>query len=252
VKRRLEDPEGMANTRWETYYALPKEADGTLSFQGYCAAVQQTADNYAKLVDLLTAYTDAMKALADGETWDGTDLTDLANNLANLAGASTPAGQVLASLAPSAQQVGGFIVAKYTQEKAYEFAKRADTPVQAILDGVSLYLKATIKDVVTPAAKERAEAIGMLEKSSVWTTPTDAARVISFVQYAEATDEDISEINARFTGYEELIAKLKAGQHTLATSSPDKPKVKEILTAATNLLVALNGVRAVLGPKPGN
>jgi hypothetical protein len=252
IKRRLQAPEAMSGNRWESYFALPNEADGTLSWQDYCASIQHTGENYSKLVNLLSAYTKAMKSLANDESWDGSALTDLVKNLSDLSGASTQAGQVLAALAPSAKQVGSFIVASYTEKQAHEFAANADAPVQAILDGLNTYLTKTIKDVVDPAATERAEAIDMVEKASVWTPPVDGARIISFTQYAQAADQEISDTKAKFADYGALISKLKAGQHVLATARADKPSVKDILTAATNILAALNGVRGALAPKPSN
>ncbi|MEI9936864.1 MAG: hypothetical protein WDO69_06550 [Pseudomonadota bacterium] len=248
INRRLEDPEAMTKSRWETYYTLPKEADGVLSWQDYCASVGQTGENYEKLVALLSAYVKAMKVLADQESWDGSDLNDLLSNLSELSGSSTQLGKDLAALAPSAKQLVSFLVAKYAESEAQELAKSADPPIQVILTGMSAYLTATIKDVVTPAAKERAEAIDMIEKSSVWTTPGDASRVISFTSYAQATDDDISTIKVKFADYDTLIIKLKAGQTVLATVPPKKESVKAILTAATNILVALNSVRAQAKP----
>lgn len=252
IKRRLEAPEAMHSAQWESYFSLSKEADGTLSWQAYCESIQHTGENYSKLITLLNAYTKAMKSLANDESWDGSAFTDLVKNLSDLSGSSTPAGQVLAALAPSAKQVGSFIVASYTEKKAHEFAASADAPIQAILDGLNTYLTATTHEVLDPAAKERAEAIDMIEKGGVWTAPTDAARVLSFVQYAQVTDQDISDTKAKFADYGALISKLKAGQHVLATAPADKQSVKDILTAAANILAALNGVRAVLAPKPSN
>jgi hypothetical protein len=152
---------------WEEYYAVEKGADGALSWKDYCGDVQATGKNFAALLTLLTTYSNAMKSLASSGTWDGTSLKTLTNNLSNLAGAKTSVGQVLSRLASPAQQLGSAIAAKYADIKIPEFARAADGSVQAVLDGLNLYVEAIEKDVVEPARKaepvnENETAVGLI------------------------------------------------------------------------------------------
>lgn len=233
--------------RWEDYYGAKKEADGTLSWKEYCADIRDTGRNFSALVSILTAYTNAIKSLAEQGTWDGTALKDLTKNLSTLSGATTPAGQVLSGLAPAAQQLGKGVVAKYAGNKTHEFAAIAEPHIQAILSGLRAYLDAVEKDVVEPATKERIEAVNLLEtKGNVWTEPLDSGRAIEFVDYAKSVDDDVASVQSTFASYKTLITKLKAGHTVLANKAPEEPSAKDIVAAMTDILTALAEVETKL------
>lgn len=230
---------------WPSYYGHTGEADSVLSWDEYCAEIVKTSDHFSTLVALLDAYSKAMKQLATAGGWDGQPFNDLVSGIGTLAGSKTPAGKTLDALAPAAQSLGKLVVAAYAERKAHDFAAEANTPVQAILDGLKKYLVAVEHDLVQPMAKDRREVVALLEtKASVWAPTKDASRILSFVEYARATDRANLEAVAAIENAQQLIDDLKDGQTRLANAPANKAGAAEILSAATDILIKLNELKA--------
>jgi hypothetical protein len=229
-----------SSTTWRAYYSASKQADGTLSWQEYCAEIETTGKNFLSLLTLLGAYSDAMKSLASAGSWDGATIASTITPLSSLVGGNTTAGKDLTNLASPAQKLGSFIVAGYTSGKTLEFAQTADPAVQAVLDGLGAHITAVNRDVVAPTQKERLEALELLEaKGGVWGTPLDAGRAITFGTYAKSVDDDIASIQSSFATYLTLIDKLKKAHTVLATKPASDASTNDIQSAVVSILAAL-------------
>jgi hypothetical protein len=250
VARFLKGPleSGAAPTiKWEAYYAADKQADGTLSWKDYCVDIQQSASNYSALLTVLTSYANALKALAATGTWDGAALNTILAKSGTLAGAKTPAGTALSGAGGFAQQLGSLVEGKYVADKAHDFASSANTSFQAILDALNNFVVAVKRDVVDPSKAERIEAVNALEaKAGVWTTPLDAARIVSFTTYAQSVDDDVTAVDAQIAGYSTLIAKIKSGHQNLVSKPQDDSSAKDVIASATDILNALAQIESAI------
>jgi hypothetical protein len=236
--------------KWEDYYTAAGQADGTLSWQQYCADIQATSANFASLLTMLSDYANALKTLAATGSWDGAPLSTALTKSASLAGSKTPAGTALTALAPAAQQIGSVAVAKYTADRAHDFAAAANTPFQSILDGLNNYVIAVNRDVVGPSKKERVEVVNDLEaRASVWSDTPDAGRIIAFATYAQSVDDDLAAIDAQIAAYTALIGKLKAGHGSLVAKPQDDSSSKDITSAASDILGALTQLGTTVSGK---
>jgi len=87
-------------------------------------------------------------------------------------------------------------------------------------------------------------------QAGVWAPPntSDPCRVITFAQFRAETTAVSTKIQATLAAAKKLIQELGKGQHKLATAPAEKASAVEILTAATNILEAINKVREAHAP----
>jgi hypothetical protein len=234
---------------WNTWYTSAKATDKQ-AWREYCASIRSSGVLFGIAVGALRQYGVALKTLAGGGAYDGSDLQGIATNAAGIAVLLEAPGPAAAAqpVGTLAGRFATFLYQDVAEDKIEDYVRRADPLVQALAAGAQRYVAAVEDELDLVENVQRQTLLALEVRADLVEPPVDPGKLLEFYGFARATEDDIDATRAILDGYRRVAERLGRAHSAMVrvAARGEEIEVKQALGAVFDLLFQLRSLNTAL------
>ena len=201
---------------WSKWMTVRGKAEGR-DWKTQCEGIAATQTSAGAALAALATYAGAVKQLAEGGSYAGSDLSNIAEQASGLAAAvdAPAAARALQPLGEPLTQITHLLFQAYASHQLKGFLQAGDPLVQRVIAALLNYLE--VIDAEAALLQQRqGQILDKLETQLSTPSGTDPARAIAFLDYAAREERSAVEIHDTLALHRNTLKTLASRHATLA------------------------------------